>query len=74
MTERSNTTPEAGPRRDHHGRVRLTVWVPPDVRRNLKVQAASVGQTLSEYMIEAITARVVRDIQSELVFPRMTQS
>ena len=74
MTERSNTTPKAGPRRDHHDQVRLTVWVPPNVRRDLKVEAAIAGQTLSEYVITALIARVARDIQPELVFPRMTQS
>ena len=74
MTHTSTTTNVTKPRRGHAGLVRVTVWVPPDIRRDLKVQAVIAGQTLSDYVIAAATARLVHDLQYQAAFPGTAQS
>lgn len=47
---------------DPAGRTRLTVYVPPDVKRRLRMAAAKGDMTMGEYLLEAIGSRLDRDV------------
>lgn len=44
---------------------RLTIDVPPDFRNELKMQAAGQGETLRQYVMEAVAQRIQRESEFE---------
>ena len=44
---------------------RLTIDVSPDFRSELKIQAIEHGKTIKQYVIEAVTQKMQREIEQE---------
>ena len=46
-------------------KTRLTVYVPPDIKRRLRIAAAKGDMTLGQYVLDAIGSRLDSDVPLE---------